>query len=54
MTKSGTLELNTIHQGNCVDLLMQTPDHSIDLRFADPPYNLQLRTAVRHSVADKN
>jgi modification methylase len=31
-----------ILQGDCVDQLRRLPDHSVDLVFADPPYNLQL------------
>ncbi len=42
MTKLGILDLNTIHQGDCIELLKQIPSNSIDLIFADPPYNLQL------------
>lgn len=42
MTKLGTLDLNTIHKGDCIELLRQVPDNSVDLIFADPPYNLQL------------
>ncbi|MGL4347762.1 MAG: site-specific DNA-methyltransferase [Chitinophagaceae bacterium] len=42
MKKIGTLELNTIHQGDCVALLKKIPDNTVDLIFADPPYNLQL------------
>ena len=42
MTALGTLELNNIHQGDCVELLKRIPDNSVDLIFADPPYNLQL------------
>ena len=42
MTRLGTLEINTIHQGDCIELLKQVPDSSVDLIFADPPYNLQL------------
>ena len=42
MTQIGTLELNKIHQGDCIELLKKIPDNSIDLIFADPPYNLQL------------
>lgn len=34
--------LNKIIQGDCVETLKQMPDASIDLIFADPPYNLQL------------
>jgi DNA modification methylase len=37
-----SLEINKIHQGDCIDLLKKVPDNSIDLIFADPPYNLQL------------
>ena len=33
---------NTIIQGECVDVLSRLPDKSVDLVFADPPYNLQL------------
>jgi modification methylase len=34
--------LNTILKGDCVAALEALPDNSIDLIFADPPYNLQL------------
>jgi len=34
--------LDTILHGDCVDTLPQIPDASVDLVFADPPYNLQL------------
>lgn len=33
---------NQILQGNSLDVLKKIPDKSIDLVFADPPYNLQL------------
>lgn len=42
MEKLGILELNKIHQGDCIELLKKVPDNSVDLIFADPPYNLQL------------
>ena len=38
----GKLDINTIHLGDCIELLKQVPDNSVDLIFADPPYNLQL------------
>jgi DNA modification methylase len=41
--KAGTVEINKIHQGDSIELLKQLPGNSIDLIFADPPYNLQLR-----------
>lgn len=37
------LPLNTIISGDCIDAMNSLPEASIDLIFADPPYNLQLR-----------
>ena len=34
--------LNSVTIGNCVAQLAKIPDASVDLVFADPPYNLQL------------
>jgi modification methylase len=34
--------LNTIIRGDCVSALEALPDKSVDVIFADPPYNLQL------------
>mgnify|MGYP001225191304 CR=1 FL=1 len=31
---------NVIHQGDAVEILKQYPDNSVDMVFADPPYNL--------------
>ncbi|MFN2150656.1 MAG: site-specific DNA-methyltransferase [Anaerolineales bacterium] len=36
------LPFNQILQGDCVKILNSLPEKSIDLIFADPPYNLQL------------
>ena len=33
---------NVIIQGDCVDAMNRLPEKSVDLIFADPPYNLQL------------
>ncbi len=33
-------ELNTIVEGDCIPLLRQIPDNSVDIVVADPPYNL--------------
>src|SRR5688572_13023297 len=35
--------VNQILHGNCIDILPTLPESSVDLVFADPPYNLQLR-----------
>ena len=37
-----TLKLNTIIQGNCIEEMNKLPPKSVDVIFADPPYNLQL------------
>jgi modification methylase len=39
---SDSLPINKILQGDCVEILSSLPEKSIDLIFADPPYNLQL------------
>lgn len=33
--------LNKVTQGDCLDLLKKIPDNSIDITFADPPFNLK-------------
>ncbi len=38
-----TLPRNTILAGDCIEIMAELPEASIDLIFADPPYNLQLR-----------
>jgi site-specific DNA-methyltransferase (adenine-specific) len=37
------LQIDQILQGDCIDVLNSLPEKSIDLIFADPPYNLQLQ-----------
>ena len=32
-----------IYTGNCIDILPELPEKSVNLIFADPPYNLQLK-----------
>ena len=34
------LELNKIHCGDCLELMKDIPDESIDCIITDPPYNL--------------
>lgn len=43
---STTPHLNEIIQGNCADILKTFPEKSVDLIFADPPYNLQLQNEL--------
>ncbi|MCZ2328485.1 site-specific DNA-methyltransferase [Bartonella sp. F02] len=46
---------NKILKGDCVAVLEKLPKHSVDVIFADPPYNLQLEGALYrpdHSLVD--
>ncbi|MDU8911390.1 site-specific DNA-methyltransferase [Aestuariicoccus sp. MJ-SS9] len=42
-TGASALPLNTILDGDCIEVMNALPEASIDLIFADPPYNLQLK-----------
>lgn len=42
-SEKNTLPCNQILAGGCVEKMKTLPDRSIDLIFADPPYNLQLQ-----------
>ncbi|GAB4575083.1 MAG: site-specific DNA-methyltransferase [Anaerolineae bacterium] len=41
--RSSSLPLDQILQGDCIQVLDTLPTNSVDLIFADPPYNLQLQ-----------
>ena len=38
-----TLPLDSILDGDCIEVMQRLPEASVDLIFADPPYNLQLK-----------
>lgn len=40
------LPIDQILQGDCREVLAQLPEKSVDLIFADPPYNLQLQNTL--------
>ncbi|MDR0525496.1 MAG: site-specific DNA-methyltransferase [Spirochaetaceae bacterium] len=40
------MQINTVIPGDCLEELKKFPDNSIDLIFADPPYNMQLKNAL--------
>ena len=40
------MKINTIIQGDSLEELRNFPDNSVDLIFADPPYNMQLENAL--------
>ena len=49
------LPLNTIFPGDCIEVMNGLPGASVDLIFADPPYNLQLNGQLHrpnHSQVD--
>jgi modification methylase len=41
------LPVDTVLVGDCIEMLRQLPPASVHAVFADPPYNLQLRGALR-------
>ena len=41
---------NKIYQGNCLEEMGKLPSKSVDLIFADPPYNLQLKKDLKLSI----
>ena len=41
------LPLDRILEGDCIELLAGLPAESVDMVFADPPYNLQLQKELR-------
>jgi len=42
MRGNGEITRNQVHVGDCIEVLNSLPAGSVDLVFADPPYNLQL------------
>ena len=48
MSKVKTLNiLNTIINDDCIKVMNQMEENSVDLIFADPPYNMQLGDNLR-------
>jgi modification methylase len=47
------LPLNQILKGDCVEVLNSLPENSVDLIFADPPYNLQLQNDLHRPNMSK-
>jgi site-specific DNA-methyltransferase (adenine-specific) len=46
------LEIGKIHQGDCIDLMRQIEAGSIDLVFADPPFNIGYEYDAYHDRQD--
>jgi site-specific DNA-methyltransferase (adenine-specific) len=47
-----SLETGRIHQGDCIDLMQQIEAGSIDLVFADPPFNIGYEYDAYHDRQD--
>lgn len=45
-TEQITIPLDTILAGDCVETMQSLPAGSVDMVFADPPYNLQLNNSL--------
>jgi len=37
------MELNKIYLGDCIKIMQDLPNNSVDLVFADPPFNIGLK-----------
>ena len=46
------LKLGKIHQGDCLKLMQQIDDGSVDLAFADPPFNIGYKYDKYHDRQD--
>ena len=53
LNKKNKLPLNKVINGNSTDIMMSFPDNSIDMIFADPPYNLQLKNELSRPDSSK-
>ena len=45
--KTKKFSVNKIYLGNCLEKMKKLPPKSVDLIFADPPYNLQLEKDLK-------
>ena len=39
-----TLAINEIHEGDCLEVMRDIPDGSVDLLLTDPPYNVSMKS----------
>ena len=53
MVECDVRELNTIINGDCIDVMRAMPDACVDAVFADPPYNLQLGEKTLYRPEDQ-
>ena len=53
LNQKHNLPLNKIIKGNCIESMRSLPNDSIDVIFADPPYNLQLKNDLSRPDSSK-
>ena len=46
LADTSVLKPNRILKGDCISLMNQLPEKSVDMIFADPPYNMQLKDTL--------
>ena len=54
-TEAGSAPVDKVLVGDCIQLMGRLPSGSVDMIFADPPYNLQLQGELlrpNHSRVD--
>jgi site-specific DNA-methyltransferase (adenine-specific) len=55
MAALGPYELDSIHNGDCLDMLKDIPDSSIDLVVTDPPFAIDFKAfRLNYNRLDKN
>lgn len=37
------MEVNKVYLGDCIEIMRTLPDASVDLVFADPPFNIGIK-----------
>jgi site-specific DNA-methyltransferase (adenine-specific) len=42
------MEINKVYLGDCIEIMKKLPDKSIDLVFADPPFNIGMKYDVHN------
>ena len=52
-SQMGDLPINEIIAGDCISVMNSLPQDSVDLVFADPPYNLQLKGDLHRPDSSK-
>ena len=46
------IEINQIHEGDCMEIMQQIPNNTIDLLLTDPPYNISMKSGF-HTMGRK-